>query len=76
MYLLYGSTLHVNVGYVNTEVRWKGLGSLLDIFFLKRSTKLHADLEIGHEFADTCVWPIWRMHPKQLTGECGWNYMK
>jgi len=23
-----------------------------------------------------CVWPIWHVHPKKLTGECGWNYMK
>jgi len=23
-----------------------------------------------------CIWPIWRVHPKKLTGECGWNYMK
>jgi len=22
------------------------------------------------------VWPIWRVHPKKLTGECGWNYIK
>jgi len=22
------------------------------------------------------VWPIWRVYPKKLTGECGWNYMK
>jgi len=21
-----------------------------------------------------CVWPIWRVHPKTLTGQCGWNY--
>jgi len=22
------------------------------------------------------VWPIWRVQPKILTGECGWNYTK
>jgi len=23
-----------------------------------------------------CIWPIWRLHSKKLTGECGWNYLK
>jgi len=25
-------------------------------------------------FSDKYVRPIWRVHPKRLTGECGWNY--
>jgi len=39
------------------------------------SSDTHASQETGQTLTNTCVLPIWRVYPKKLKGECGWNYM-